>query len=165
MSQPKASKSWILIGLVPPAVFSISNFFISEIALEGVLFTRTLYSPGAMLYLSVFFLVQIFVKKCFRNKPEPSIFRLPRSWKVLLVVIGESLVFQAATLLFMFGFQMSYLSGINQGIFTALFAFQSVWLALFLYFAQGERLTKSNIIGMTLLIACAVLLSLSGVGM
>ena len=120
---PKDSKSWVLLGLITATLYSIGNFFLSEIALEGLLYTRMLYSPGALLYLVFFFLLQFIVKSCCKSVPEPSIFRLPLSWKTLLVCTGEALIFQGSTLLFMLSFQMSYLSGINQGIFTALFAF------------------------------------------
>lgn len=58
-------------------------------------------------------------------------------------------------------FQTSLYAGVNQGVMSTLFVLSAVFSALFAYWLLREIMDNSQYFGMVLLIACAVLLSLS----
>ena len=58
-------------------------------------------------------------------------------------------------------FQTAIFAGVNQGVVSTLFVLSAVFCAILAYFLFNEKMDVSQYFGMVLLIACAVLLSIS----
>jgi uncharacterized membrane protein len=59
-------------------------------------------------------------------------------------------------------FSLSFASGINTGIITSLFSTSLIFTSAYFYFKFGQKLSLLCMVGILLVVACVVLVSLSG---
>ena len=58
-------------------------------------------------------------------------------------------------------FRAAYYGGLNQGVITACFAFESIFVAIAAYLTIGERLNRYHVTGMMLLVLCVLCIALT----
>lgn len=58
-------------------------------------------------------------------------------------------------------FYFAFISGVNPGIISTIFVSNLVILAIWFYFAYGQKVTCQDFIGGTLVIACVVMIAMS----
>lgn len=59
-------------------------------------------------------------------------------------------------------FNYSAISGINQGIAASIFSTCIIFVAFYFYVKEGQKLSLWDAVGITFVIACVVLISISG---
>ena len=82
-------------------------------------------------------------------------------WLVLGAPIRRTLVETSILILLAVTFQFADQSKINSGIITSLFATSLVFTSVYFYFAHSQKLTKTDALGILMMIACIVIISLS----
>ena len=85
-------------------------------------------------------------------------------WTFFLGMICSSLGNVVGTYFVALTFQTSIEAGVNQGVISTLFVLSAVFCAIFAYIFLQEVMGGADYVGFTLMIGCAVLLSLSQTG-
>ena len=80
----------------------------------------------------------------------------------MLVPVRRAIVQLLIQFTIMMTFSYSEKSGINQGIASSIFSTCLIFVAAYFYFKEGQKLTFWDAVGITMVIACVVMISLSG---
>ena len=82
-------------------------------------------------------------------------------WGRFIGMILSALANVVGTFFVVYSFQLSIDAGINQGVISSLFVLSAVFSAIFAFIFLGETLALVDYVGMFMMIACAIILSLS----
>mmetsp|Transcript_1400 Transcript_1400/g.1236 ORF Transcript_1400/g.1236 Transcript_1400/m.1236 type:complete len:374 (+) Transcript_1400:41-1162(+) len=164
------TKGWLICSLIASACFGIASFFMGEVSKNGIV-AKNLLSLGfiivAVIYMFVAF-TQNYLKGIriwsltdndwyFTNEMGET----KMHWSYFFGMICSALANVVGTLFVAITFQTSIQAGVNQGVISTLFVLSAVFCAIFAYIFLKEVMGGADYVGFTLMIICAILLSLS----
>ena len=82
-------------------------------------------------------------------------------WLRLYICIQDGLLYFGNSVLASYCMYFAYYAEINQGVITCLFALETIYLASMAYLIQNEKLKLYQVVGMTFLVLCVIVLGLS----
>ena len=80
----------------------------------------------------------------------------------ILVPFRRAFVNLLINVVIMLTFSFSAKSGLNQGIASSIFSTCLIFVAAYFYFKEGQKLSGWDALGITMVILCVVLISISG---
>ncbi|CAI2368585.1 unnamed protein product [Moneuplotes crassus] len=172
------SRSWILSGVIAGLLFGFGNLCVVRISHFGFYVRELTLFGGFNLALAIFIIRTIQQRRersAYRIKDEDSgnyYFSQQESpfwdpdtekfrWAAVLAILMDSVTKISGGLTAILSFKYALYAEINQGAITTVFSISSIFVAMISFFIFGEKLTKFHLIGMFLLIGCALLIVFS----
>ena len=164
------SKVWIFFGICAALCFSITNVLLGSVASGGIKL-RVLCGYGAFIYSFTYWAIMFIrnyqsTKKIWVYKDSNfyDVDTTKFNWKNGLGVLAYSTMDFVTLTIVIYVFYYALLSGMNIGVVTAIFSSASIFQALAAYIMFKDAPNKYHLIGMGLLVACVLFISLASYG-
>lgn len=165
-TQP-ASKLWLLTGTLAGVMFGLANLFMGKTALYE-LYSQQVIMIGSLLVGLVYNGYGLCANKSklgyFWSWPESRYhddITGGLNYTVILIEVTLGVILFVTGIAILLAFEYAYLSGVNQGVISTLFAITSIYLALIFWIFFKESMTIFDFVGMLMLVACALMIIFS----
>jgi drug/metabolite transporter (DMT)-like permease len=126
---------------------------------------KAMYPSFAAMIL-VWMIYHIVLHLATRENPRPSSYRDEVTKKItlqkVLIPVRRMFINVLINFAIMMTFNYSAISGINQGIAASIFSTCIIFVSFYFYVKEGQKLSLWDAVGITFVIACVVLISISG---